>query len=177
MSTPTLATAGGRTFAAGYAGQIADGEPVQQDSFVLSSATLDFGIVAVRDTSKERTCKAMSADGDEILGIVVRDPIVQPASSDGLNTITYKQYDEVGILRDCVIFVKAAEDVRAGDQALALTAGGAGNNQAGAIGGSKGGAAGSGRIDIPYAIWEDTTASGSIGRVRIKTVGVRRLTT
>lgn len=178
MSTPTLASAGGRLFAGGQAGQIVDGVPAQQDSYALSSATLDFGIVAVLDTtSTGRVCKAMAADTDLILGIVVRNALIQPASTDGVNTVTYKQYDEVGVMYDGDIWCIAAEAVRAGDQALAITAGGSGNSNAGAIGGSKGGAAGSGRVDIPGAKWLDTTASGAVGRVRIKTAGVRKTTT
>jgi hypothetical protein len=176
MATPTLNSAGGDLFAAGYAGQIADAEPVQSDSFINSNATtIDFGIVVARDTTQGRACRPVAADGDELLGISIRDPIVQAVDPTNV-VLGYKQYDSVRVLRDGVIYVQAAETVRAGDQALMLTAGGSGNSQAGAIGGSAGGPAGAGRIDIPGAIWEDATASGAIGRVRIKTVGTRRTT-
>jgi hypothetical protein len=170
MAIPTLATAGGRTFNAGYAGQIADSEPAQIDSFTNTSATaVDFGRVVVRDTN-DRSCKVMAADSDQLLGISVRHAL-QPASTDGNNTVNYPQYQSVPVMRLGVIFVIAAENVRRGDQALALTAGG------GTIGGSQGGVAGAGRIDIPGAVWEDTVSSGSVGRLRINTVGTRRTTT
>jgi hypothetical protein len=174
---PTLNSAGGDLFAAGYAGQVADAEPSQTDSFINSNATtIDFGIMVARDTTQARACRPVAADGDELLGISVRNPIVETV--DPTNPVLgYKQYDSVRVLRDGVIFVQAAEAVRAGDQALMLTAGGSGNAQAGAIGGSQGGVAGAGRIDIPGAIWEDTIPSGAIGRVRIKSVGTRRTTT
>lgn len=173
---PSLATAGGRLFAVGYEGQIADGEEAQLDSFTNTGSTaLDFGILAVRDTA-DRSCKVMAADTDEQLGITVRNPL-RAASTDGNNTVNYPQYSEVVVMRLGVVFVKAAEDVRRGDQVLAITAGGSGNSNAGAFGGSKGGVAGSGRVDVPGAIWEDTVSSGSIGRIRINTVGTRRTTT
>ncbi len=171
-----LETVGGAQFNAGYPGQIADGEPVQIDSYTNSGSTaLDFGIVAVRDTN-DGTCKVMAADTDQILGIIVRHPTM---TADSTGAVKYAQYGSVPIMRDGVIFVKAAEAVRRGDQVLVLTAGGAGNTAAGALGGSKGGVAGSGRVAIPgmNAVWEDTVASGAVGRIRIKTTGTARTTT
>jgi len=176
MALPTLATAGTRLFTAGYAGQIADGEETQLDSFTnTGSAAIDFGILAVRDTG-DRSCKLMAADTDQQLGITVRNPI-RAASTDGNNTVNYPQYSEVVVMRLGVVFVQAAEAVRRGDQVLAITAGGAGNAALGSFGGSKGGVAGSGRVDVIGAVWEDTVASGGIGRIRINTVGTRRTTT
>jgi hypothetical protein len=170
MAIPSLATAGTRTFAVGYAGQVADAEPFQIDSFVNTSATaVDFGRVVVRDTT-DRSCKVMAADTDQILGISVRNPLA-PASTDGNNTVNFPQYASVPVMRDGVVFAVAAENVRRGDQVLAITAGG------GTLGGSQGGVAGSGRVDVAGAIWEDTVASGAVGRIRIKTVGTRRTTT
>jgi len=171
-----LETVGGAQFVAGYAGQIADGEVTQIDSFVNSGSTaLDFGIVVVRDTN-DRTCKVMAADTDQILGITVRHA---DKAADSSGNVKYAQYDSVPIMREGVVFVKAAEAVRRGDQVLVITAGGAGNTAAGALGGSKGGVAGSGRVAIPgmNAVWEDTVASGGIGRVRILTTGTARTTT
>lgn len=171
-----LTTVGGDTFDIGFEGQVIDEESSQIDSFTnTGSLAMDFGVLAVRDTS-DRTCKQMAADADLQLGIVVRNPL-RPASTDGNNTVTYKQYDSVPVLRDGVIVVRAAEAVRRGDQVLALTAGGAGNTSLGSFGGSKGGAAAGGRVDVPNAVWEDTVASGALGRIRIKTVGTRRTTT
>lgn len=174
MATPVLSTAGGDLFDAGYAGQIVDGEESQVDTFTQAGATaMDFGIVAVLNgtgAANDRLCKVMAADTDLILGITVRNPLF-PATTDGVNTVKYNQYVNVPVMRLGVIWVKAAEDVRAGDQALALTASG------GTIGGSKGGAAGAGRVDIPGAVWMDTVSSGSVGRVRINTVGTRKTTT
>jgi hypothetical protein len=172
MSLPTLTTVGGSLLNAGYAGQIADGEEAQVSSFTNTGSTaIDFGIAVVRDTA-DGSCKVIAADTDQILGITVRNPLF-PATADGNNTVKYNQYSSVPVMRDGVIFVTAAENVRRGDQALILTASG------GTIGGSEGGAAGSGRVAFPgmNAVWLDTTASGSVGRVQIKTTGTARTTT
>jgi hypothetical protein len=75
------------------------------------------------------------------------------------------------------VFVQAAEAVLAQDEVLALLTGGAGNTAVGALGSVHGGAVSSTRLLVPGAIWVDTTASGAIGRVRIKTVGNVRTTT
>jgi hypothetical protein len=178
MSKPSLLTYGGNEFTAGYPGQIADQEEAITDSRTNEGATaIDFGVAVVLGTVGDRTCKVMSSDSDKILGISVRRPI-HPASSDGNNTVNYAQYKSVEILRAGVIWVLAAEAVREGDQVLALTAGGSGNTSAGSFGGSKGGVAGSGRIDVPNAVWEDTTASGAVGRIRIMSpISARRTTT
>ena len=171
-----LTSVGGDTLDIGFEGQVIDQEPSQIATFTNSGSTaLDFGILAVRDTN-DGTCKVMAADTDLQLGIVVRNPL-KPASTDGNNTVNYKQYDSVPVLFDGVIVVRAAEAVRGGDQVLAITAGGSGNSNAGAFGGSKGGVAGSGRVDVPGAVWMDTVASGALGRIRIKQVGTRRTTT
>lgn len=172
--TTILETVGGANFSPAFQGMIADGEPVQIDSFVNTSATsIDFGILVVRDTA-DRSCKVMAADTDQQLGISVRHADMVTDSS---GNVMFLRYASVPVLRDGVIWVKAAEAVRRGDQVLAITAGGAGNANAGALGGSQGGVAGSGRVDVPGAVWEDTTASGSLGRIRIKSVGTRRTTT
>lgn len=178
MSTPSLASAGGNLLAPGYPGQIADSEEAQVDSFTNTGSTsLDFGVACVRDTA-DRSCKVIAADTDQILGVTVRNPLF-PAASDG--TVKYAQYKEVPVLRDGVIWVLNGDSTtsRRGDQALILTAGGAGNAAAGAIGCSAGGAAGSGRVAFPgmNAVWEDSVASGVVGRIRVKTTGTARTTT
>ncbi len=171
-----LLSVGGDTLDIGFEGQVIDQENSQIDTFTnTGAAALDFGILAVRDTA-DRSCKQMAADTDLQLGITVRNPL-KPASTDGNNTVNYAQYALVPVLRDGVIVVRAAEAVRRGDQVLAITAGGAGNTNLGSFGGSKGGAAGAGRVDVPNAVWEDTVASGALGRIRIKSVGTRRTTT
>lgn len=177
----TLATAGGAQFTAGNAGQIADEDEAQVSTRVNQNATaIDFGVaVAIDVSSVDQGCKPWDSDSAKFAGISVRRPIM-PASSDGF-TVNYPQYETVPLLRDGTIYVQSAEAVRAGDQVLIITAGGSGsgNATAGALGGSKGGVAGTGRIALPGmdGIWLDTTAAGGIGRVRIKSnAGVRTTT-
>ncbi len=181
MATPVLSTAGTDLLAAGYAGLIADSEEAQVDSFTNTGSTaIDFGVAVVRDTTVDRGCKNIAADTDQVLGVSVRNPLF-PASTDGVNTVKYAQYASVPVLRDGVIFVINGDSVttRRGDQALILTAGGAGNASVGAIGGSAGGVAGSGRVAFPgmNAVWEDAVASAAVGRIRVKTTGTVRTTT
>ncbi|MES2339309.1 MAG: hypothetical protein V4537_14540 [Pseudomonadota bacterium] len=178
MAQATLTTCGGDTLTAGIPGQIADLESAQvitrQNS---ASAAIDFGVAATWATGDaDHTCKPQSASTDFVLGITVREPLFA-ASADGLTTVNYVQYANVPILIDGVIFVQAAEAVRAQDEALSITGGGAGNTAAGALGSRNGGAASSTRLVVPGTTWLDTVASGGIGRVRIKTTGAPRTTT
>jgi hypothetical protein len=171
MSLPTLSPA------ADYSGNmppgaLADQVPSQTESYTNSGATvIDMGVAVVMDvTSTSKTCKAQDGDTNQILGISGRSAMAA-ASTDGLNTVNYPRYASVPVIRDGVVWVKAAEAVTRGRQVLALTAGGAGNGSAGALGSTVGGAAGAGRLTVPGAVWEDTVASGAMGRVRIKSVG------
>jgi hypothetical protein len=179
MSTyASLASAGGAQFTPGNAGQIADQDEAQVATHINQSSTaIDFGVAVARDTTVDNGCKPWSGDSDYFLGVSVRNPIA-PAATDGY-TVSFPQYATVPVLKDGVIYVQAAEAVRAGDQVLIITAGGSGNGTAGAFGGSKGGVAGSGRVAIPgmNGIWVDTVASGGIGRIRIKSTGTARTTT
>lgn len=171
MSKADINTYGGRLFNAGIEGQIVDQEFAQIDSFVNTSATgISFGRLVVRDTTVVKGCKPMAADTDLQLGVSARHPM-SPASTDGVNTVVYKQYESVPVLIDGVIFVTAAEQVRQGDQVLALTAG------AGTFGGSRGGVAGAGRVDVPNALWVDDVLANAVGRIRVKNTGTRRVTT
>ena len=118
--------------------------------------------------------KVWGADTDHICGVSVRN-VVRAVGASGVLNIP--QYESIAVLKDGVIFVKAAEDVRKDDQVLIITAGGTGNTTVGSFGGSKGGVAGSGRVDYPNALWLEDTSSGAIGRIRVKFTGTRRTTT
>ncbi len=175
MATPTLATAGGRRFTAGYPGQQASNLPSQVVSRTNSSATaIEFGVVVAKDAASPFGVKPWAADTDLIAGVVVRD-VLMPASTAGV--VNYAQYASVPIMEDGEIFVQVAEAVRKDDQAIIITAGGTGNTVAGALGGSKGGVAGSGRVDFPGATYLEDIAQGAVGRLRVKSTGGRRTTT
>lgn len=161
----TLATYGGLTQAVGFPGQLAEAGPHTIRSFINESATaIDFGRAVCRGTATAAgatdLCKPVGVDGDIIIGISIRDAALLTANSSG--EVTYAQRMAVPVMESGVVFVTAAEAVAEGTGALSLTAG------VGTIGGVSNGAAGAGRVVIPGAIWLDTTASGAIGRVRIK---------
>lgn len=158
MSKPTLATYGGRLRDTGFAGMLVD-----QTSAVIESkandlaVAIDFG-VAVARSAADGTCKAQALDADKLIGISVRHAI-RPADASG--NVTYAQYDEVPVLKEGYIYVTAFENVVRGDGVIAVTA------QNGKLSGTTAGAAGAGRIALPGATWETTTAAGNLGIVRI----------
>lgn len=159
MSKPDLVTYGGKLHDAGIAGQAADFNPSTIESKINTNATsIDFGVAVARSTADD-TCKPQLLDADKLLGISVRSPI-QPADP-VTGEIVYKQNDSVAIMREGYIWCKAFENVTRGDGVLAITA------QTGKLGGVTGGAAGVGRIVLPGATWETTTAAGAVGLIRI----------
>jgi hypothetical protein len=178
MAQATLTTVGSDVLTAGMPGQIADLESAQVITRQNGqAAAIDFGVAAVWDTGDaDNTCRVQNSSSDFILGITVREPLFA-ATADGLTTVNYAQFKAVPILTDGRIFIQAAEAVRAQDEVISITGGGAGNSAAGALGSIKGGATSATRLLVPGAVWLTTTASGDIGEVQIKTVGNVRTTT
>lgn len=165
---PSLDTASGRNFTAYLEGTLVEGDTAKVDSFTLKSATMDFGILVVQDGAAG-DCKVMAADADQQLGISVATKY-NPASTDGLNTVLYKQGDKVGVVRDGVVACKAFEQVRRNDAVLAITA------QGGKLASPMGGVAGAGRVLVTGAKWLDDVAAGGVGRVLVQMIGTTRLT-
>lgn len=165
MTIPSLSTYGGLLHDLGYSGQLVDTNPSDVMSYVnTQTVAVQFGAAVASDSADgSNGCRAPAADGDVIIGIALKNAIRPSGFSNGASTniVQYNQYDEVPVCRLGWIYVVAAENVTKGDQALSLTA------SNGAIGGTTGGAAGSGRVVIPNAKWQDTVASGQVGRVRI----------
>lgn len=159
MTKPALDTYGGNLLDLGYEGQLTHEYGLTDiDHKINESATsIDFGRVVARGAT-DRSCKPFAADADKILGLSVRS-IVMAYNAAG--AVVYKQYDSVPVMKTGYLFVKAAENVTQGDAALAITA------QTGLLGGTTGGAAGAGRVAVPGCVWETTTVSGAIGKVRI----------
>ena len=156
MSKPTLSTYGGRTLEIGYAGQLSDQtENVIESHTNAGTDAIDFGVAVA--VAGDRQCKKVSADADRIAGISVRQPSMPALTSD--NVVAFAAGYDVPVLRWGKCFAVAAEAVREGDQVLSLTASG------GALGGTNGGVAGTGRVVVPGAIWRTTTASGAVGEI------------
>lgn len=172
MSQPTTATAGGRRFALGYPGQIADlGPATTMQSYSNSSATtIKHGVAVAFDLTLANSVKPWSADADKFGGIAVRNPV---GVADASGNVEYARYKSVPCVFNGVIWVQVCEAVTRGDQALIITAGAAGNTTAGAIGGRTGGAAAAGRVAFPgmNARLLDSAASGGMARLHLITTG------
>lgn len=167
MATPTLATYGGATQVAGFAGGIAETGPNVIRSFLNTSATaIDLGVAVGRGAATAAgatdKCIPVTAGTEVIIGISVRNAGNLIASTDGVNTINYPQYAAVPVLTDGVVFVTTAEAVAEGDTVLFVVA----SNKFGSV--ATGALAGTTRVAVPGSIWLDTASSGGIARIRIK---------
>lgn len=162
MSKPVLTTYGGFLHDPGYAGELVNMLEAHIDNLSNDGATaIDYGIAVARGASGG--AKAVSADGDKILGISVRTAYkAAPGFGQAnANVVNYAQFDQLPVLKLGEIYVIAFENVTIDDGALSITA------QGGKIGGITGGAAGAGRVVIPGAKWATTTAANGLGIVRI----------
>lgn len=165
MSTPTLATAGGALLDVGYAGQPANLE--ECSTFTLdnesttggleSAGTIDFGIAVARGDNAA-CCKIITSDSHLPIGIVVRHPVMVTAAA---GTIGYRTSQPVPIMYQGDIYVKAYEDVIAGDQVISVTAKG------GNLSGTHSGVVGTGRVLVPGAHWVNAVSAGEVGLVRL----------
>lgn len=159
---PSLSTYGGLLRDVGYDGQIVDMSTADILNLINDqAAVIPFG-AAVARSAADNTCKAPAADGDKIIGIAVRHAI-RPSPGFGqtsANVIQYVQWDTVPVLQHGRIFKTAAENTTRGDAVINVTANGG-------IGSTTGGAAGTGRVAIPNAVWETTTTAGQVGIIRI----------
>lgn len=159
MAKPTLDTYGGTLLDWGYPGQIATSNPTSnRDARNIGTIAIQFGSAVARGAA-DYTCKAPTADADQILGIAIRH-VVMVADISG--NVAYLQNATVPILLDGDIYASPVANVVAGDGVISVTAGN------GTLSGTTAGAAGAGRVAVPGATWETTTAAGQIGLIRIK---------
>lgn len=153
-----LSTYGSEVLPVGYAGAVVDGNPTTIVSRINAGATaIDFGVAVARNSASDDSCAAIAADTDKIAGISVR--LATKVSSGGV--VNYGQYDSVPVMKTGFIRAVAYENVVRGDGVISVTA------QAGKLSGTTAGAAGTGRVAVPGAVWETTTSAGSIGIIRI----------
>lgn len=163
MTTPTLDTYGGKLRDRGYAGDFADLR-ISSTSSRVAKSNIEFGDAVTPDTD-ENTCKAPTADTDNIIGIALRN-VNRPAASDG--TVKYLTGDGVTIVEQGYIWAKANEAVVPQDIAV-VKAGTSG------FGGVSNGGAGAGRNVLDgttgniVARWEYAVANGGIGRLKVGT--------
>ena len=174
MSQATLSTTGGALLSEGVAGQVADLEVAQIISRVNGQATaLDFGVAAFWDVNDPvDQCRVQNSSSDLFLGLTVRHPTMTSSSDyDTLSTVNYATGKSVPLLIDGVMFVQAAETVKARQQAYAIRGGGSGNSSAGALGSIEGGATSATRLALLNVVWLDNVTSGNVGKVRVKSIG------
>lgn len=119
MTQPTLTTYGGALHDIGYAGQLVDMNIAEIKTFTNDQATaIDFGRAVARSAA-DNTCKAPTADAQEIIGISVRHSVVQADSS---GNVVYAQNASVPVLRKGTIYVVAFENATRGDAVTSVTA-------------------------------------------------------
>lgn len=167
MAFPDLSTYGGFQAAIGYAGEIANMNPVSTENMVNESTGLiDFGIAVaigtatVQNNIQLRTCKLIAVDADVPIGITIRHLAYSGALRTPIGTtgvVGYPQNETVPVMKTGDIFVIPFENVTAGMQASSITA------QAGRLGGTPT----TGKIAIAGATWQTTTLAGAVGILRI----------
>lgn len=143
---PAVQTTYGTDYAAGFPGMVANSEAFNSITRICETvAGIGFGVVAARGAS-DKTCK-VSAAAARPLGITIADP-GQPGD-------LYARYANVAILTRGVIFVTCGEDVAQGDPVYFVPGTGALMKTA------------SGNIAIPNAVWDTTTLSGGLAKMRL----------
>lgn len=168
--TVDLTTTGGRLLDIGLPGQLADETETFIDTLINESTTggltiagvaggIDFG-VAVAKGSADNGCKVVDSNGDIICGISVRLPLASalPATTP---VTGFKSRQAVPVLRFGTICAKAVENVKRGDQVLAVVASPTG------LGGVTSGIAGTGRLVVPGARWLTTTSANAVGIIEV----------
>jgi len=164
-----LHSPGGLQADLGYEGQIASGAHGTVRSRVNSgSAAIPFGRAVGLGTTTG-TCKLIDANGDTVVGISVMRPI-HPLGG-GVTTTGYNQYDDVNILNEGCIYAKAQETVKDGDKVVALVSQNSSSETVpgGSFGSARNGKVGTGRLDVPNAVWLGDVVKGAIGKIAITT--------
>lgn len=166
--TTSLQSIGGALFTVGVKGELA-GNPHGYDvqPFVVDGPinhTLDVGEPACRGTATTPGLIGTvqpAVSGGKVLGFTVRR---RDKVADSSGVVSFKPYDEVGILRSGYIWLLASENVTDGDNCIAVVA----NAGLGEVAGVTGGAAdGTTRLTVPGAYWQQTVVSAAVGLVRI----------
>jgi hypothetical protein len=148
----------------GYAGQIADlNTAITISRLNIGLTPIDFGVAVARGPTAG-TCKAVAADTDVIIGFASRYAMrpYDPTTGD----VKYAVNETVVVAKQAFMLVIAKENAAEGDAVISLTA------QAGALGSTTGGAAGTGRVAITGAKWAEPVTAGSIGLIEFNKMGV-----
>jgi hypothetical protein len=169
MSFPDLSTYGGFQGSIGYAGMIANMNPIASENMINESTTaIDFGVAvaagAVVNNIQLRTCKPIAVDADLPIGLSIRHLAYGGAlrTPIGVNGVVgYPQGDAVPVAYEGDFIVIPFENVVAYSQVLSITA------QGGKLGSAATAAAGTGRVVVPGATWLLTAVAGQPSILRI----------
>lgn len=169
MAFPDLTSYGGFQGTIGYAGMIANMNPIASENMINESTTaIDFGVAvaagAVVNNIQLRTCKVIAADTDLPIGISIRHLAFGGAlrTPIGVNGVVgYPTGDSVPVAYEGDFVCIPFENVVAYSQVLSITA------QGGKLGSAATAAAGAGRIVVPGATWLMTATAGQPAILRI----------
>lgn len=143
------------TMAAAYHGMIANTEPnVLISREVEAAAGLGFGVPVTQGTADDQVV-IVSASTDEVIGITVRDPSVDPGTAD-----TYEQNASALLMRKGVMWVTVTDagGVSAGDPVWVLVADGTFSNAD---------AGTSSSLRLTGSRWETSAANGALAKIRV----------
>lgn len=138
------------SMAAAYLGMIANNEPCNLISRNVETAAGIGFAVPVKQGTDDGQCDVVSASGDSVIGISVRD---QSVTGD-----KFAQYDAALLMRSGVLWVSNTGGVAAGDDVWAKVADGTFSN---ADAGSDG------SLKLPGCRWETSAADGELAKIRV----------
>lgn len=171
--TVDLNSPGGLQLDIGLEGQIADGSHGTTRSRTNSgSSAIPFGRAAAFGATSG-TCKLVDSNSDRVCGITVMRPLHPLIAS----SVAYNQYDDVPLLNEGTICAKAYEAATDGDEVVALVSQNSDSETVpgGSFGSAANGAVGTGRLQVPNAVWVGSVAKNAIGKIAI-TTGVKSTT-
>lgn len=171
-----LDTTQGYELGLGLPGAEATGSLSEKDTVVNEASSggvdgnglIDFGVAVAKGTADNGVVPLSATDGSQVVaGISSR--FASMSATAPANIIGHKTGKEFGLYRTGDVVAIAAEDVRAGDEVIALpTAITVATGVTANLGGAKGGAAnGTTRLGMRGHKWKTTTARGKKGVVSV----------
>jgi hypothetical protein len=151
---PDLNTVGGLMLARGYDGQISRTAETIVDSLVNEGAEALVAAQVVGRLPGSPRCLRLARETDELLGLVVRDPVTYHADSDG--NVSFATGRSVPFLRLGYINATPTENVNAGDGVVAIFGAGVFTG----LGGTAGGLSAT-RLLLKSHKWETTTTANA----------------
>lgn len=163
MAKPDLSP-GGFLPARGYDGQTSRSTETVIDSLVNSGATAVLPGQCVGRDPNTPNCLRLALVGDELLGLVHRDPVTYHADSSG--NVGFAQYRSVPFMRFGYMNATPVENVAAGDGVVAIFTAGVFSG----LGSTYGGLSATRRL-LKGHKWETTTAANASEPGELSVIG------